>query len=82
MAHSQPNWFIEVLSQEGKFAMNVAMNIRNPFLKDVLIIWVGFCKEVKSKKLNLLSFHHYGLTHTQEMERTCIRKGIKALGIF
>ena len=36
--------FDKVLSLGGKYARNLAVNIRNPFWKDILIRWADFCK--------------------------------------
>ena len=46
-----PIYFDKVLSLGGEYARNLAMNIRNPFWKDILISWTNFCKEVKSEEI-------------------------------
>ena len=43
--------FDKVLSLGGEYARNLAVNIRNPFWKDILRSWADFCKEVKSKEI-------------------------------
>ena len=46
--------FDKVLSLGGIYARNLAIHLRNPFWKDVLISWAEFCKEVKSKKIKFV----------------------------
>ena len=44
-------YFDKVLSLGEEYARNLAVHIRNPFWKDVLISWAEFCKEVKSEEI-------------------------------
>ena len=43
--------FDKVLSLGGEYARSLAINIRNPFRKDVFISWADFCREVKSEEI-------------------------------
>ena len=43
--------FDKVLSLGGEYARSLAINLRNPFWKDVLISWADFCREVKPEEI-------------------------------
>ena len=56
--------FDKVLSLGGEYARNLAVIIRNPFWKDILISWADFCKEVKAEKIkSVLSSPLWFSTH-------------------
>ena len=43
--------FNKVLSLGGEYARSLAIDLRNPFWKDVLIIWAAFCRELKPEEI-------------------------------
>ena len=59
--------FDKVLSLGGEYARNLAINIRNPFWKDILISWADFCKKVKSEEFkSVLSSPLWFNTHLRK----------------
>ena len=77
--------FDKVLSLGGEYARNLAMNIRNPFWKDILISWTDFCKEVKSEEIkSVLSLPLWFNTHLGNGNNLYVNnwysKGIKTIG--
>ena len=43
--------FDKVLSLGGEYARSLAINIRNPYWKDVLISWADFCRKVEPQEI-------------------------------
>ena len=81
----KPIDFDNVLSLGGEYARNLAVNIRNPFLEDILISWADFCKEVKSEEIkSILSSPLWFNTHLRNGHSLYVNnwysKGIKTLG--
>ena len=77
--------FDKVLSLGGEYARNLAVNIRNPFWKDILISWADFCKEVKSEEIKcILSSPLWLNTHLRNGHNLYVNnwysKGIKTIG--
>ena len=62
----------QVVSLGGEFARSLAINIKNPFWKDILISCADFCREVKSEEIkSVLRAQLWFNTH-QKMEATCM----------
>ena len=56
--------FDKVLSLGGEYARYLAINIRNPLWKDIMISWADFCKGVKSEEIkSVLCSHIWFNTH-------------------
>ena len=77
--------FDQVLSLGEEYARNLAMNIRNPFWKDILISWTDFCKEVKSEEIkSVLSLPLWFNSHLKNGNNLYLNnwysKGIKTVG--
>ena len=77
--------FDKVLSLGGEYARNLAINIRNPFWKDILISLADFCKEVKSEEIkSILSSPLWFNTHLRNGNNLYVNnwysKGIKTIG--
>ena len=77
--------FDKVLSLGGEYARNLAVNIRNPFWKDILISWADFSKEVKFEEIKyILSSPIWFNTHLRNGNNLYVNnwynKGIKTNG--
>ena len=77
--------FDKVLSLGEEYARNLAINIRNPIWKDILISWADFCKKVKSEEIKyVLSSPLWFNTHLRKGNNLyvniCYSKGIKTIG--
>ena len=77
--------FDKVLSLGGEYARSLAINLRNPFWKDVLISWADFCREVKPEEIkSILSAPLWFNSHLRNGNNLYVKnwdnKGIKTIG--
>ena len=77
--------FDKVLSLGGEYARSLAINLRNPFWKDVLISLADFCREVKPEEIkSILSAPLWFNSHLRNGNNLYVKnwdnKGIKTIG--